>query len=247
VARVNWFQAFAEVGLLALGAVIALGGDAWLDAKRDHDEEHAYLESLREDFGATRASALEYIENNLGAQAVAVELLASLEAPDGAVSADSLNALINDAVWIFEVDPARGTYDDMVSSGGLQLIETMELRLALAAADNDFRSFERFSDLQWRHWMDFELPFLRDHADLAAIYPDYLGSGANAGLDIQPLSFPDTGFHADSNALRSLEFRNIIAARSIVYQDAIVTATSAVARIDTILELIDQELIRIGM
>lgn len=246
MARVNWFQAFAEVGLLALGAAIALGGDAWLDARRDQEEQHAYLVSLREDFVTNRRLGLEYIEDNLSAQALAVELMAALSGPAEAVPTDSLNALVNGALWIFDLDPARGTYEDMVSSGGLQLVRNIELRLALAAVDNDFESMVRFSDLQWQHWMDFELPFLRDHAELAAIYPDYTGAGSREGLNVQPLKFPDAGLDADASALRSREFLNIVAARSIVYQDAIVAATGAVRRIETILDLIDGELSQLG-
>jgi hypothetical protein len=243
---VNWFQAFAEVGLLALGAAIALGGDAWLNSRRDWEEQHAYLVSLREDFTTNRRLGLEYIEDNLSAQELAVELMAALSGPAEAVSIDSLNALINGALWIFDMDPARGTYQDMVSSGGLQLVRNIELRLALAAVDNDFESMVRFSDLQWQHWMDLELPFLRDHAELTTIYPDYTGAGSREGLSVQPVVFPDTGFEADATALRSRVFLNIVAARSIVYQDAIVAATGAVRRIESILELIDRELSQLG-
>jgi hypothetical protein len=242
VARVNWFQAFAEVGLLALGAAIALGGDAWLDSRRELEEQHAYLVSLREDFTTNRQLGLEYIDDNLSAQGLAVELMAALSGPPEAVPTDSLNALINGALWIFDMDPARGTYEDMVSSGGLQLVRNIELRLALAAVDNNFESMLRFSELQWQHWMDFELPFLRDHAELAAIYPDYTGAGGREGLDVPPLVFPDAAFDSDVGALRSREFINIIAARSIVYQDAIVAAKGAVRLIESILDLIDQEL-----
>jgi len=52
--RVNWPQAFAEIGLLVIGGVLALGGDAWMDARRDLETEHAYLLSLRDDFEETR-------------------------------------------------------------------------------------------------------------------------------------------------------------------------------------------------
>lgn len=246
MARVNWFQAFAEVGLLALGAAIALGGDAWLDARRDQEEQHAYLVSLREDFATNRRLGLEYIDDNVAAQRVAVALMDALSGPGGAASSDSLNALINEAFWIFDMNPARGTYEDMVSSGGLALIRTIDLRLALAAADNDFESMLRFSDLQWQHWMDIELPFLRDHAELAMIYPDYTGAGAREGLDVDPLIFPESRLPANLEALRSREFLNIIAARAIVYQDAIVAAKGAVRRIDGILDLIDEELRRFG-
>jgi len=243
---VNWFQAFAEVGLLALGAAIALGGDAWIDARRDREERHAYLVSLREDFTMNRQLGLEYIDDNLSAQGVAVELMAALSGPAEAVSSDSLNALINGALWIFDMDPARGTYEDMVSSGGLQLVQDIELRLALAAVDNNFESLLRFSDLQWQHWMDLELPFLRDHAELAAIYPDYKGAGDREGLDVEPVTFPASGWPTDLQALRSREFLNIVAARSIVYQDAIVAAKGTIRRIDSILDLIDRELGRLG-
>jgi len=53
--KVNWPQAFAEIGLLALGVLVALGGDAWMDDRRDGEAEHAYLVSLREDFKTSEA------------------------------------------------------------------------------------------------------------------------------------------------------------------------------------------------
>ena len=45
--KVNWPQAFAEIGLLVIGGALALGGDAWMDSRRDLEAEHAYLAALR--------------------------------------------------------------------------------------------------------------------------------------------------------------------------------------------------------
>ena len=97
MAKVNWRQAGAEVGLLALGATIAIGADAWVDARRDRDAEQVYLEALREDIEDSLEMASVYVADNRASIAATGDLLAALVAPTGSVSPDSLNVLIERA------------------------------------------------------------------------------------------------------------------------------------------------------
>lgn len=64
----------------------------------------------------------------------------------------------------------------------------------------------------WEHWIQTELEFLRAHAALASIYPEYIGAAAQQGLDVEPVRHPDAGYGPDLGAFWSREFRNIVIA-----------------------------------
>ncbi len=74
------------------------------------------------------------------------------------------------------------------------------------------------------------------------MYPGYVGDAQSLDLEIEPLRYPDAGFGPDMNEFRSRDFRNIVVARSIVYQDSIVYGTAARRRFEGILALLDGEL-----
>jgi hypothetical protein len=151
--RVNWPQAFAEIGLLVIGGVLALGGDAWMDTRRDLETEHAYLLSLRDDFEETRELTTKYLDENRRSLAICLELLGVLSGPPDAMSAEGVSRLIEDAFWVYTLEPVRATYQDMVSSGDLNLLRSTELRVELAQADEDLQRLDTFGDLQWGQWL----------------------------------------------------------------------------------------------
>jgi hypothetical protein len=242
--RVNWPQAFAEIGLLALGVLVALGGDAWMDHRRDREAEHAYLVSLREDFKETQRLTAEYIENNRRSLGVCLELLEALAGPPDAVSPDGVGRLVKDCFWVYTLEPARATYQDLLNSGDHDLLQSIDLRLTLARSNENLQTLDRIDELQWEHWFRFELEFLRQHHDLGQVYPDYSGDAKRENVDIEPVRYPDAGFGPDMPALRSREFRNIVIARTIIYEDAIVVATVGLRRFGGVLQLIDEELRR---
>ena len=242
--KINWPQAFAEIALLALGVLVALGGDAWMDGRREDKAEHTYLVSLREDFDETRRLTADYIENNRRSLGVCLELLDALAGAPDSVSPDGLARLIKDAFWVYNLEPARATCQDMLNSGDFELLKSIDLRLALARSDENLRMLDGFDELQWEHWIRFELEFLRQHYDLGQVYPDYSGDAERDNVEIEPVRYPDAGFGADMPALRSREFRNIVIARTILYQDAMVVATVGLRRSDAVLQLIDEELRR---
>lgn len=240
--KVNWPQAFAEIGLLVVGGALALGGDAWMDYRRDLETEHAYLVSLRNDFHQTRQLTDEYLDENRRSLATCLELLGVLSGPPDATSPEGVSRLIKDAFWVYTLEPVRATYLDMVSSGGLELLRSTELRVELAQAEEDLQRLDTFGDLQWQHWVQLELEFLRQHHDLGLVYPGYVGDAQRLDLEIEPLHYPDADFGPDMNEFRTRDFRNIVVARSIVYQDAIVYGTAALRRFEGILELLGDEL-----
>jgi len=242
--KVNWPQAFAEIGLLVVGGALALGGDAWMDYRRDLETEYTYLVSLRDDFEETRRLTAKYLEENRRSLAVCLELLGVLAGPPDTMPPEGVSRLIKDAFWVYTLEPVRATYQDMVSSGDLNLLRSTELRVDLAQAEEDLQRLDTFGDLQWQHWLQLELEFLSQHHDLGLVYPGYVGDAQRLDLEIEPLHYPDAGFGPDINEFRSLDFRNIVVARSIVYQDAIVYGTLALRRFEGIFELLDDELRR---
>ena len=133
--KVNWPQAFAEIGLLVIGGVLALGGDAWMDYRRGLEAEHTYLVSLRDDLEETRQLTSRYLDQNRRSLAICLELLGVLSGPPDAMTPERVSPLIKDAFWVYTLEPVRATYLDMVSSGDLELLRSTELRVDLAQAE----------------------------------------------------------------------------------------------------------------
>ena len=73
--RVNWPQAFAEVGLLSLGVVVALAGQAWMEERNERVEEREYLVALQRDFEETLVESQEYIHINESRLASVIALM----------------------------------------------------------------------------------------------------------------------------------------------------------------------------
>lgn len=246
MARVNWAQAFAEIGLLVAGVLVALGGDAWMDERRDRDAEFGYLQALRVDFEETRTLILKYIADNRRSIDASVELLEVLAASPTPAATETVTRLTKDAFWVYTLEPVRATYEDLVNSGQLDLVRSTELRSALARADEDLLTIDTFDDLQWEHWMRLELEFLREHTDLAVIYPEYTGAAAQEGLEVEPIRYPESGHGPDLPAFWSRDFRNIVIARTIIFQDALVAGHMALRRTDEVLQLLDEGLQRLA-
>jgi hypothetical protein len=133
----------------------------------------------------------------------------------------------------------------MISSGSLSLLESVGLRAELARSNELHDNVKRFDDMGWQHWTDFELPHLLTRADLGRIYQDYTSDAEQRDVVLEPIRFPTAEFTLPSSALRSLEFRNIVVARSVMHQDALANAMISMGSFESLLEIIDEELRRV--
>jgi len=119
-----------EFVVIVLGVLIALAVDEWVDGIDDRAAERTYLAGLRADLVRDSAShaamadgwsrSAEYGETLLG-------VVQGQQLPNTV----SLLFLVREAGNVSIPQTAAATYEDLVSSGKLSLIEDMELRIAI--------------------------------------------------------------------------------------------------------------------
>jgi hypothetical protein len=129
---VRWRSAILEGAAVLIGILLAFSIEAWWDLRTQRAEEASYIEAVRTELQANR----DFIAENLDSlRAWTGESQGYLEN----VATAGRNASYEDvAEMVWETGPrdvrplARSALDDLVSSGGFQILRSPELRRALA-------------------------------------------------------------------------------------------------------------------
>ena len=119
---------FAELVLVVAGILIALAIDGWVGDRKDREAEVTYLELLARDIDELRAQAEEqhvFEQDKVAACARALHLMSD---PNPAAHRAEIGALLSFLTGRRTVSLSSATYDQMVSSGHLQLIRNAALR-----------------------------------------------------------------------------------------------------------------------
>ena len=137
----NWINVIAEFLVVVLGIFVALQADNWNEARLDRKHEHESLERLLRE--AENAVAL--IDRQIGvfksvidSQRVLLEIVTSDEqVPENTeVAEQGFRSL----TYYPALAPARTAYDELIATGGIQLIRSRAVRdaIALYHAELDF-------------------------------------------------------------------------------------------------------------
>jgi hypothetical protein len=118
----------AELVLVIAGVLIALAVDGWISDFRDRQTEAIYLDLLARDIESIRQQAdlqIEFEQEKIG---IGVRAYEALNAPDPKMKQSEIGSLLALLVTRRTVNLSSATYDQMVSSGHIQLIRNHELR-----------------------------------------------------------------------------------------------------------------------
>lgn len=119
---------FAELVLVVAGILIALAIDGWASDRKDREAEVTYLELLARDVDELRAQAEEQLgfeQDKVAASATALRLMSEA---DPAAYREELGRLLPFLTGRRTVSLSSATYEQMLSSGHLQLIRNAALR-----------------------------------------------------------------------------------------------------------------------
>jgi hypothetical protein len=126
--RQDWFTAVLELVILVIGIYVGLQVDDWVSEQQDRKSETMYLEllardvaELQEQVGAQHA----FEKDKVDAAARAYQLLTT---KDPAAHQVELGGLLTSLSGRRTLSLVSSTYEQMVSSGHLQLIRDRELR-----------------------------------------------------------------------------------------------------------------------
>ena len=151
--QLNWRSAIGEFAIILLGVLAALAVDNWNSDRKDRVLAREYLLSLLEDFEADRYSlnsAMRRSEEIASAQQTVLSIAESRQF--GITPSDFVYALSEVGLLVLATH-SRRTVNDLMSTGNLQIIESDEVRTALA---NYYGWIERRA--QWRqNWREYQI------------------------------------------------------------------------------------------
>jgi len=133
---------FAELVLVVAGILIALAIDGWAEERRAREAETEYLELLLRDVREIEKEAQLQLEFEHDKVLTAGAAYALLEDANPAANGAEIGVAISALTVRRTVNLGSATYEQMVSSGHLQLIRNRELRDQLVRHFADMRRSE---------------------------------------------------------------------------------------------------------
>jgi hypothetical protein len=210
----------AEVGLLFVGAVLALSADAFWDERGDRRAESEYIASIREDLRENEA-ALDELEAFYEEVLVADSVVLAYVQGSSDLSQDSVRSATMRAFMLWYYRPALGTYQDLVASGNLQLIQDSEIRKELASFAEEVEVLQATVGVLMTRWNTLEEPFIIAELPVTAIWDGYpRGVAIEQQERLGTLSF--TQGDTEARAVpRSPELANHVAMRMVLVYDVL--------------------------
>ena len=136
----NWSSAALELLVVVLGVFLGLQVDAWNQARNDRADEAAYLERLHADTTFNLAQVKEKAQSYHDRASSLARIVEKLRAEE--VNEIEIYDLTDAFCYWYVPEAVRlqsSTYDEMISTGGLELIRDRSIlqNLQLSLAEND--------------------------------------------------------------------------------------------------------------
>ncbi len=216
----------AELLIIIVGVLIALGIDEWRGRIADADQESAYLRQLIADLEATERKMVDVSQFNVASLAATESLLVAFENPEGA-ELDRINQLLIEMAAFDNPVPVLGTVDALISTGDLRLIQNAEIRLAITQylsrtrdynlvplhqyEDDNHKSYSRIQIIAVEYGLK---PRGRESKHRRNAEPDIGGFLANEDAYAETVAFwwTKNGFEAYRNNVKTdaKEFRELV-------------------------------------
>ena len=128
IRRQDWSTAILELFILVIGIYIGLQVDDWVSERQDRETETMYLELLARDVAELQQQAEAQLAFEQDKVRVAAHTYKLLTAADPAKHQHELTGLLTALSGRRTLSLVSATYEQMVSSGHLQLIRERDLR-----------------------------------------------------------------------------------------------------------------------
>ena len=125
--------AIGEIILVVIGILIALQINNWNTTRLERAEELQVLKSLKTDFDETNANLDETLEKQKRVVSYCRKLIDVMQENKNNMQLDSLGEYIyRGAFSYWRIEPVNGTYDAMIGSGKIRIINNQKLVQLLA-------------------------------------------------------------------------------------------------------------------
>ncbi|MEZ4703441.1 MAG: DUF6090 family protein [Rhodothermales bacterium] len=187
--KVDWRYALRELVLIVAGILIAIALNSWWNSKVDYEQETQYLSGIETDIENSIAELNATINFHEQQVKDLRKLFGIVHAEPSQARKDSLLELSHALIFNSTFEPELATYDEMLASGNLNLLESERIRNALTLYqyqlqnNNDFNNYleqqssltiEPFfmENLAYHPLKGLDEPYRPPDIDLTALYTD---------------------------------------------------------------------------
>jgi hypothetical protein len=249
---IAWPRIFAEAGAVVLSILLAFWIDAWWDGRKEEAAEHRYLLALRDDFTQVRDGLENYVRFADDVMRRSEQMFALLVDPQTDFESDAFSLALGDFYAVTRPNLGASTYDDMLNSGNLSLVDNTALRLKMAKMVQLLEEIDDHSVLVNETYWSHHASFVDRHfvvSDLGWFTNnDPLSPAAQRPHLVERVRLmarvPDAPFTNDAAAARSREFWNLVNDWVTGYGDLLSPLLEARLLVDSLLEDLDAELAR---
>ncbi|MEM1263250.1 MAG: hypothetical protein AAGH76_12695 [Pseudomonadota bacterium] len=244
---VNWYQAAGEAVLLFAGVILALIGQSWWEQRAERRAAEEYVASLR----------IELLENRAGLEgpngsencperkpgswpgaicahraraANAADLIGVLSQQDPEADPATIQRKVIATARFDDYRPATSALDNLVGAGGLALLGSPELQLAISRYRRAIEHHNVIQNELATLFVDTFAETLGQHVPLLAIRFADFDSGV----------IPESGYQFDPDRLRTEAIENILVRSISAEDDAAEFAQRLVEAIDTLVAILDR-------
>lgn len=232
LAQLDWRSALLDGLAVLVGILLAFSIDAWWDLRGQREEARAYLAAMETELVSNREALVEELKIIKSWVEQSEGFLNNVVGPDASPTYNQ----IREMVWLTgpnRTTPiARAAIDDLVSSGGFQVIDAPKLRRALAdyvrALDNDASELEDVRDFFNLHILPYHIAegsFTEFDWEASMELPE-----SPVSFEMNVAAFAGNRVYANLLISRILEFGNLINSHRVL-----------ITRIDAVLALLEDQ------
>ena len=232
LAQLDWRSALLDGLAVLLGILLAFSIDAWWDLRGQREEARSYLAAIETELVSNREALVEELEIIRNWVAQSESFLNDVVGPDASPTYDQIREMVWQTGPNRTTPIARAAIDDLVSSGGFQVIEASELRRALA---NYVRALDKDAS---------ELEDVRDFFNLH-ILPYHIAEGSFTEFDWEEtLDLPESPVSFEMNIAAfagNRVYANLLISRILEFGNLMNAHRELINRIDIVLNLLESQ------
>lgn len=143
----DWRYAIGELLIVVCGVLIALAVEGWRQELQNRGDEKEYVARLKGDLAQDTLQLASTMELSRERATYAASLLDVLEGGKTLESAEELVRAVEYPSWFNYPSYARATYEDLLSTGNLELLRDTEAKQIVSSYYATIDFFEQFRDL----------------------------------------------------------------------------------------------------
>jgi len=232
-------RAAVESILIMFGVLAALAVQSWWDNELERGVLLSHLTAVQDELHEASESIAENLrESGLVVDLTKTVLMMLADTQTGAMP-DSFVKSVSEMYTVISPNIPLSAFDAFVSSGSLRLINDRALRAKFAEYRSEVHDTEQVSQTMTNVYYDLQAPFLNKYFVVSDFGWEINADDAFGDRIFLSGEVPRAPYTANWNAIRSLEFWNLVYDWRIAYGDhisAMITVQSLCQQLEDLLQ-----------